>query len=478
MWRRLMANPQRIPAVVSSAAAGLSASLPLHCSSDWEVVEPTPSQTKPNRSSDQTKSLNENSGRKEVVPTSNACWELLCEPQPSFAQSPVRVSFRTAPIDLHEAQRVLPFALSQTTFLEVPQSDGLLYKYLLDHAAMEAEQVHSLRLTWSYERPSAGLGWVVFKSECDLEDIWMVHQTVCSNAAGMGSPQLYHSIVLAAGGSSARQRLETFCKEVVESHKEKSDPSRIVLWRFDHGDKSWRRLASRPVRPWDSVILPEDLRHSLEEDLDWFCDEATELRYGELGVPYRRVYLFSGPPGAGKTSLAAAVAGRTRRQLCILPIDERLDGDTMMLAIQRAPSHPLIVIEDAELWLRRGDVSDLLNALDGLATAQGALFVMTSNNPEPLAEAHYGALLRPGRLDLHLRFKPCDKALVQGLFGRFFPNADSDALQALDTPKVVGASMAEIQHILLACDRRKLSAQACAQSVASIMREGKSAVGL
>merc|ERR1711971_264828 len=159
-------------------------------------------------------------------------------------------------------------------------------------------------------------------------------------------------------------------------------PNSVAIHRFDHRSRAWQRLAVRNGRPWSSVVLPEAQLAYLRDDLDWFGSSSTETRFAELGVPYRRVYLFSGPPGVGKTSTASAIATATGRPLCLLPYDDNLTEDTLLFALQKTPAKPLVVIEDVDLWLQRseGSISSLTNALDGLATPTGAIFVLTSNN--------------------------------------------------------------------------------------------------
>lgn len=61
-------------------------------------------------------------------------------------------------------------------------------------------------------------------------------------------------------------------------------------------------------------------------------------------------------------------------------------------------------------------LSGLLSAIDGVAAQEGRLLFATTNNYSALDPA----LVRPGRLDVHIRFNNAERAQVEELFQRFF----------------------------------------------------------
>lgn len=66
---------------------------------------------------------------------------------------------------------------------------------------------------------------------------------------------------------------------------------------------------------------------------------------------------------------------------------------------------------------RRGiSLSGLLNAIDGVASQEGRVLIMTSNMPEKLDEA----LIRPGRVDIKVEFRNATQAQAQDLFERMY----------------------------------------------------------
>ena len=89
--------------------------------------------------------------------------------------------------------------------------------------------------------------------------------------------------------------------------------------------------------------------------------------------------------------------------------------------------------------------SGFLNALDGIGAPQNTLYFFTTNDIGKLDEA----LLRPGRIDKIVYFKLASKAQIEGMFGRFFPNAGKMALEYAELIPEYYVSMVEVQGHLL-----------------------------
>merc|ERR1719228_617314 len=65
----------------------------------------------------------------------------------------------------------------------------------------------------------------------------------------------------------------------------------------------------RQRRPLSSVVLDAGVTENIVADVKEFM--MSEQWYRDRGIPYRRGYLLHGPPGCGKTSFIAALAGET-----------------------------------------------------------------------------------------------------------------------------------------------------------------------
>ncbi|KAK4104886.1 hypothetical protein N658DRAFT_419409 [Parathielavia hyrcaniae] len=74
-------------------------------------------------------------------------------------------------------------------------------------------------------------------------------------------------------------------------------------------------------------------------------------------------------------------------------------------------------------------LSGLLNAIDGVASHEGRVLIMTTNKPETLDEA----LIRPGRVDLQVTFTNATQQQARELFIRMY-EPDSSCRAALSSP--------------------------------------------
>jgi mitochondrial chaperone BCS1 len=98
------------------------------------------------------------------------------------------------------------------------------------------------------------------------------------------------------------------------------------------------------------VVLPNNQRDALVADATRFASAGGW--YQERGVPYRRGYLFSGPPGCGKTSLAFALASHLRRPIYVINLGSMATDENLLKAFSKVPGEAVLLIEDVDSFRR------------------------------------------------------------------------------------------------------------------------------
>ncbi|MCS6997254.1 MAG: AAA family ATPase [Casimicrobiaceae bacterium] len=250
-----------------------------------------------------------------------------------------------------------------------------------------------------------------------------------------------------------RARLEAMLADVIQRAHERL-AGRTQLYVPDQWGTGWRLADAKPRRRLDSLVLAPGLREQLVADIRQFFDRRAW--YAQMGIPWRRGYLFYGPPGTGKTSLAFALAGELELALCTLSLtNPKLSDASLSELLQRSPARSLILIEDVDAFFREREKSDervevsfsgVLNALDGVAAQEGRIVVLTTNHKERLDPA----LIRPGRIDVALEIGLSGPEEVAALFRRFHPQEEALVERVRSAWQGRAIAPSAVQQVLLA----------------------------
>lgn len=254
--------------------------------------------------------------------------------------------------------------------------------------------------------------------------------------------------------------LKELLEEAQRAYLEK-DGNKTVIYRgckkSGDSDPQWVRCMSRPPRPLSTVVLDETQKQDFIDDIKDYLHPSTRRWYSNRGIPYRRGYLFHGPPGTGKTSLCYSVAGLFGLKIFVVSLNSAsLTEDGLAALFQDLPRRCIVLLEDIDTAGMTGkrtenteptediatkvkqagvqetqttptpqkgiSLSALLNIIDGVASAEGRLLVMTTNHIERLDKA----LRRPGRVDMTIGFGFADSPTIRGLYRAIYTRLEGD----------------------------------------------------
>lgn len=230
-------------------------------------------------------------------------------------------------------------------------------------------------------------------------------------------------------------------------------------------DPQWQRCLARAQRPFSTVILNEKVKRDLIDDVSDYLSPTTQRWYSNRGIPYRRGYLLYGPPGTGKSSLSLALAGFFKMRIYMVSLSSiTASEENLSTLFAELPRRCVVLLEDIDTaglthtreenknqnqnqptgasdemvpgQLTTGNdnnnnnnqspgrlsLSGLLNILDGVASQEGRVLIMTTNHLEKLDKA----LIRPGRVDMIVNFGLADREMTAAIFHAIFAYLEGD----------------------------------------------------
>lgn len=268
--------------------------------------------------------------------------------------------------------------------------------------------------------------------------------------------------------------------EECRSTFQKNDMNKTVIYRgalkAGSAEPQWIRAMSRVSRPFSTVVLDESVKQSLLDDMQDYLDPATRRWYSNRGIPYRRGYLLYGPPGTGKSSLSFAIAGYFQLKIYIVSLNSpSMNEENLGSLFGELPKQCVVLLEDIDTAglthtreipqkpaepdndpskpgqsteprqpieaVRKEEpsgrlsLSALLNIIDGVASQEGRVLVMTTNHIEKLDKA----LIRPGRVDMMVKFNLADSTMIATIFKAIFATIDADSPRVKKRSAAIGS---------------------------------------
>jgi len=234
-------------------------------------------------------------------------------------------------------------------------------------------------------------------------------------------------------------------------------------------------------KSFENVFFPQ--KEDLMKRLDFF--KENKAWYKSRGIPYTIGLMLYGVPGCGKTSTIKAIANYTQRHIVSVPLNRiKTCKELLSIFYEEQINHMniplnkrLYVLEDIDCselkdivrdranedsdkesekdsgndagigdqetqnflnlfkgsntkvgnWMKdkkQLTLAGILEVLDGVMEMDGRMLVITTNYPERLD----AALIRPGRIDVKLKFQRCTNQCLVQMYEHFFNDREKSTL--------------------------------------------------
>ncbi|CAD6217888.1 unnamed protein product [Miscanthus lutarioriparius] len=257
--------------------------------------------------------------------------------------------------------------------------------------------------------------------------------------------------------------MDRYVPFVMDAAEEVQQRERALKICMNEG-RIWYSMSHHHPATFDTLAMDPALKRSIVADLDLF--KSRRDHYRRVGKAWKRGYLLYGPPGTGKSSLVAAMANHLRYNLFDLDLSHVQLNTSLQWLLLGMSDKSILVIEDIDCCcdamsrtddkappVRTGgrttgddgghdDIDDgptsdsgtapppnksnsnqvtlsgLLNFIDGLWSTSGEerIIVFTTNYKDRLDPA----LLRPGRMDMHIYMGYCGWEAFKTLAHNYF----------------------------------------------------------
>ncbi|GAY44065.1 hypothetical protein CUMW_079420 [Citrus unshiu] len=195
---------------------------------------------------------------------------------------------------------------------------------------------------------------------------------------------------------------------------------------------------------FDKIAMDPSMKQASIDDLDRFVKRRNFYR--RVGKVWKRGYLLFGPPGTGKSSLIAAMANYLKFNIYDMELTSVYCNSELRRRLVSTSNRSILVIEDIDCSVKLQDrqngecveqseyskltLSGLLNFIDGLWSSCGdeRIIVFTTNHKNRLAPA----LLRPGRMDMHIHMSYCNPSGIRILVSNYLGINDHNLFPEID----------------------------------------------
>ncbi|CAN6463789.1 unnamed protein product [Victoria cruziana] len=248
----------------------------------------------------------------------------------------------------------------------------------------------------------------------------------------------------------------------VQAVAEEISGQRKELRVFTNFNQRWRSAPFRHPATFGTVAMEPDVKRWLQSDLETFMNGRQY--YQRVGRSWKRNYLFYGAAGTGKSTTIAAMANLLNFDTYIIELSHIADDSELRILLQQTNGRGILVVENLDEFFPAitaenksavgrsttgVSLTGVLNMLDGIWSCceEQRIMVFTMSSRDGIDPA----ILRAGRLDVHVYFPACTFAAFKTLACNYLGLKDHKLFAVVEESIQAGSSLtpAEIGEILI-----------------------------
>ncbi|CAK7338047.1 unnamed protein product [Dovyalis caffra] len=272
----------------------------------------------------------------------------------------------------------------------------------------------------------------------------------------------------------------------------------LNIYTYDIEDSMWESTVFKHPATFETLAMDPDLKKFIIEDLDLFVQRKGYFQ--RVGRAWKRGYLLYGPPGTGKSTLVAAIANYLSFNVYDLQLQGVRNDAQLRRILTSTTNRSILLIEDIDCSTKSSrsrnqnknpkedrkeeeeeeedqlenkisfdpgvTLSGLLNFIDGLWSSCGdeRIIIFTTNYKEKLDPA----LLRPGRMDVHIYMGHCTPAAFKKLAFTYLGIKDHVLFKCIE--ELIQSTVttpAEVAQQLMKCDKPQVALQNLIEFISS-----------
>lgn len=221
-------------------------------------------------------------------------------------------------------------------------------------------------------------------------------------------------------GFLAKEEINSLLLEILEAYNKRRQKGSLKVY-CNNAWGDWTCVNDISVKSFSSIVLKDNQKGEIIQDLNEFYVAGDW--YKKMGIRHKRGYLFYGPPGNGKTSIAMAIAEHLNRDIYVMNLNSFESDGYMQKSFSLLGKNAILLVEDIDrAFVGRDNIdcrvsfSSLLNSFDGALCKDGLISIITTNYIDKLD----GALVRAGRIDVKYEINNPSGELVKNYIESFY----------------------------------------------------------